>query len=173
MASGKISGYAPVVFDPSPWAAFLSISCSFSRLSASKQYTMFPRQVVIVTAHQRVIKVDLNITYKGRTWRQRGEATLSTSSSCFFVALKPETSLFLSASVSFPPSVRNASFSLLYASTDRWSVLVSSNLPVFLTSRQKAIPCQPPRLAADQRKDNFGTCNAAVLMYKECLLFNF
>lgn len=52
LTRGEISGY---VSPPSPLIrllelyVFLSISSSFIHLSASKQYTVYPRQVVIVT----------------------------------------------------------------------------------------------------------------------------
>lgn len=76
----------PSPFDLSAWAVrlsvFLLVVHSSIHPSTSKQYTMFPRQVVIVTVLQRIIKVDLNVQYKGRGWRegQRRLTTLSTTS---------------------------------------------------------------------------------------------
>lgn len=129
-----------------------SFDLSSVRPPASKQYTMFPRQVVIVTVLQRILKVDLNVQYKGKRWREGQTTTLSwTSSYVHAMYSSPDPlylyrncssnflSLLLSIPVSSPPFSVSPFHLLFYGRTDWRYVLkweVSFYLPPIETWRQ-------------------------------------
>jgi len=102
----------------------------------------YPRQVVIVTVLQRIIRVDPNIQCKGRKYQESQRTTLSTQrelvcSNCLllFCCLVPyrDYSLHLPSLLCFIPSLLGFTFPLiLYGRADGRHVLksrVSSYLP--------------------------------------------
>lgn len=143
--------------------------------STSKQYTMFPRQVVIATVLQRIIKVDLSIQYKGKLVLLIHPCFLLPF--CSIVPYRNAGPKLLSLFLFYPsfiPSLFGITFPLLlYGRTDSRFVL-SFILPASYWGL-KTMGCSPPpsQLTANLREGNTDSNNAAVRIHKACFLSAF